>query len=340
LARLPCPLPALLKERHPQQQPKIMRCITSCYAPVYLDGNKLNLNIGGGAEFFYTYNSLLRVSGGYHFAYLDNLTNGDDTKAPSSYSDWQEYGTALKPTKSKRFGLMVSPTLVSWERDANYHITLGSAGYRTVAVTRVNGKILRSITGRFGYQVDDRIIQDKDGLPFKNTTPEYVYHYQGDSYTLTPSKLSFSSTRIRAEMAVIGVGLTTFRDVKITLDDDQYKGRREEKAQIDFFVDLLYAHKLSLQDMLYYHSLDFVTDEGRHLAQRLNLSTTPVSKTGVRIGYQVLTMYRKNFGTKFLLEGGVRPGIKADTKNANMYAQFTIGLIFGGRMALELKDDE
>lgn len=307
--------------------------------PLYIDGNRLNLNIGGGLDFFYTYNSHLRVSGGYHFAYLDNL-GGDNKKAPDSYSYLEEYGIPLKSNKSNRFGIMVSPTLYSWEKESNYHITLGSAGYRTVAVTRVHGKVMKAITGRFGYQVDDRIIQGKNGLPFKNTTPEYVYNFEGNTYTYTPANLSTSSTRLRSEMAVIGVGLTSFRDVKIALDDDQYRGRREEKAQHDLFVDLLYAHKISLQDMIYYHSLAYETEEHNHVPQRLNLATTPVSKTGVRVGYQVLTMYRPNLGTRVVLEGGFRPGIKTGDKNTNLYAQFTLGFIFGGRLALELKDDE
>ena len=136
-------------------------------------------------------------------------------------------------------------------------------------------------------------------------------------------------------MAVIGIGYTTFRDVKISVANDaHFSGRREERAQVDLFVDLLYAHKLSLQDMLYYHSLDNATDEGRHLAQRLNLSATPLTKTGFRVGYQVMSMYRPNFGTKILLEAGVRPGIKTEAKDTNLYGQFTIGFIFGGRMAM------
>jgi hypothetical protein len=306
--------------------------------PVYVDINNLNLNIGGGAEFFCTYQSKLRLSGGYHFAYGDHLT-GENTKAPES-SSISEYGTAVNTNKSFNYNVMVSPTLYSWEKESNYHITLGSAGYRTVAVTRVHGKVMKALTGRFGYQVDERIIQNESGLPFKNTTPPYVYHNEGQTYTFTPENLATSSSRIRAEMAVVGFAYTSFRDVKITLDDSQYKGRREEKAQHDLYVDLLYAHKLSLQDMVYYHTLYYATQEYRQIPQRLNLTTTKLNKTGVRAGYQVITMYKPNFGTKFLLEAGIRPGIKSEGKNGNKYVQFSVGFIFGGRAAIEQKNDE
>ena len=307
--------------------------------PVYVDINNLNLNIGGGAEFFCTYQSKLRLSGGYHFAYGDHLT-GENTKAPSS-GTLSEYGTAINTNKSFRYDIMVSPTLYSWEKESNYHITLGSAGYRTVAVTRVHGKVMKAITGRFGYEIDERIVQSEKGLPYKNTTPEYVYHSEGQTYTFTPDNISTSSSRVRAEMAVIGVGYTSFRDVKIALGaDEQYKGRREEKAQVDLFVDLLYAQKLSLQDMVYYHTLYYATQEYRQIPQRLNLSTTQLNKTGVRAGYQVLTMYKPNFGTKFRLEAGIRPGIKTEGKNGNKYIQFSVGFIFGGRMAIEQNNED
>lgn len=298
--------------------------------PVYLDGNKLNLNIGGGVEFFYTFKSDLRISGGYHFAYIDNLTNYGHTDAPGGDAD--NYGTAVKTYRSKRYGILVSPTIKKWEKEGSYHITLGSAGYRTIAVTRVHGTILRSLTGRFGYQVDDRIISSADGAPFITTTPEYEYHYEGDTYTLSPTNIYESTTRMRTDMAIIGIGYTTFRDIKITLDDDQYTGRREEKSQTDLFFDVMYANKISLQDMLYYHSLHNYTQEYKHLRQRLDLSATPLSKMGFRAGLQVLSMYRPNFGTKFLLEGGARPGLKGG-KMTNLYAQFTLGFVFGGRIA-------
>ena len=301
--------------------------------PVYIDGSKLNFNIGGGLELFYTFNSHLRISGGYHYAYLDNL-KGDDKNEHVSHYD--SYGAPVKRKKSSRFNILVSPTILSWEKEESYHITLGSAGYRTVAVTRVRGNVVRALTGRLGYLVDYRTVQSKDGLPFKTTTPEYVYHYENGDYTLPPTNLSTSTTMMESNIAVIGIGYTTFRDIKITLDDEKYTGRREEKAQTDLFVDLLYAHKLSLQDMIYYHSLDNVTKESDNIPQRLDLSATALNKMGFRLGYQVISMYHPHFGIKVVLEGGVRPGLKGgEQKNSNLYGQLTCGIIFGGRMAHE-----
>lgn len=301
--------------------------------PVYVDGNMLNLNLGAGLEFFYTYKSKLRVSGGYHFAYFDNATGSGHKGEP--YGGYESYGTPVKHKNASRVDLLVSSSILSWEQESKYHITLGRAGYRTIAVGRVHGSVFRALTSRLGYTIDNRVIEGKNGLPFQTTTPVYQYHYKGEVYPLEPTNLATSSTMMKSNIAVIGIGYTTFRDIKITLDDERYTGRREEKSQTDVFFDVLFAHKLELQDMVYYHSLDRISEESEHLPQRLDLSATALTKTGFRLGYQFLTMYKPHFGTKFTLEAGLRPGPKGIKKDTNLYGQITIGIIFGGRMASE-----
>lgn len=300
--------------------------------PAYLDVHNLNTNIGGGLELFYSFKSRLRISGNYHIAYLDNLGGDAEDKAPYG-STWNSYGIPVKSKKSSRLGILVIPTLHSWEKEKNYHIELGSAGYRAVAVTRVRANVMKALTGRFGYQVDNRLIQSKNADLFITNTPAYVYHDQDGTHTLTPNNMAASSTMMNSNIVVIGIGYTSFRDVKISLDDEKYRGRREEKSQADLFFDILYANKLSLQDMIYYHSVGNTMDGYRNLPQRLDLSATPLTKTGFRVGYQVLKMYRPNFGSKIILEGGLRPGPKNENKDTNMYGQITFGFVFGGRIA-------
>jgi hypothetical protein len=298
--------------------------------PVYVDGYKLNISVGGGLGFFYTMDSRLRISGGFQYAYLDNITNGGH-----SGGEWESYGLAVNSKNASSVNIMANSTILSWEKERNYHIVLGSAGYRTVAVTRVRGNVMRALTTRVGYQVDNRLIQSKNGNLFKTNTPEFVYHYEGNTYSLTPTNLGASSTMMKSNIVVVGIGYTTFRDIKITVDGERYNGRREEKSQNDLFFDVLFAHKLNLQDMIYYHSLNNVTDESKHLPQRFDLSATALNKTGFRIGYQAINMYQSHFGTKILLEGGLRPGPKNEQKDTNLYGQLTIGIIFGGRISYE-----
>jgi hypothetical protein len=172
---------------------------------------------------------------------------------------------------------------------------------------------------------------------FATKTPPYIFYSQGTSYTETPSNFQESSTMMQSGIIVMGLGLSTFRDIKISLDDNErYTGRREERTQSDFFIDFLYANKLMLQDMIYYHSIyNSNTGETGHLPQRLNMSATPLSKTGFRIGWQQLAMYGRHFGGKFGIEAGVRPGIKTGDFQSSVYGQVSFSLFFGGKLTSE-----
>ena len=297
--------------------------------PAYLDVHGLNLNIGGGAEFFYTWRSLLRISGGYYFAYADNIGGENHKGEPNE--DWVSYGTAVNVKPSSSIHLLLSPTISSWEKTDDYHITLGKADRNSIAVSRVSGTVLKAITGRLGYVVDKRMIETKNGIAFETNTPAFNYNYQGEVYPLRPENLDKGNTMMQSNIAVIGVALTTFRDMKITLDDDRYTGRRQEKSQTDVFFDLLYAHQLQFQDMIYYHSLEYPTQKQAkgHLPQRLDLSATPVNKLGARVGYQFIGMYKRNFGAKCLIELGLRPG--PSNAEGNLYLQITYGIVFGAK---------
>ena len=301
--------------------------------PLILDANKLNLNLAGGVELFYTFKSKWNLCASYRISYFDN-PKGEGQKG-EPYGTVDSYGTPLSYKKASAFQILGKANLIEWEKDTRYHITLGSAGYRRVAVTRVEGKVLHALTGRVGYMVDNRIIENEDGIAFKTNTPVYNYHYKNQVYPLDPTNLSTSSTMLGSNTIIVGIGYSTYRDIKIDLDDEKYRGRREEKAQTDLFLDLLYAHKLELKDMVYYHALYPFTQEYEHLPQRLDMKATTLSKIGARLGYQVLNMYRPHFGTKFVIETGMRPGPKAETATDNIYFQISIGILFGGRISHE-----
>jgi hypothetical protein len=313
-----------------RNEPSNMGLFGLIVTPVYLGGNRTSASVGGGIEGFYSYKSHLRITAGARIAYADNFSG--DSRKEEPVGDWNSYGIPVSSKKSSRLDVLAMGNILSWEKEKNYHIVLGSAGYRTVAVTRVRGKVMKALTGRLGYQFDNCAVADEMGV-FSTKTPAYTYYYQGTAYRKTPSNFQESSTMMQSGIIVIGFGLSTFRDIKISLDDETYKGRREERSQSDLFVDFLYANKLSLQDMIYYHSIynNTTTDENGHLPQRLDMSATPLSKTGFRIGWQQLGMYGRHFGTKFGIEAGVRPGIKTGDFQSSVYGQVSFSLFFGGK---------
>jgi hypothetical protein len=159
--------------------------------PVIVDANKLNLNVAGGLELFYTYKSRFNVTAGYRFSYLDNPSGQGQDGEP--YGTYDTYGTPLEYKKASRFEIITKTTILSWEKETGYHITLGSAGYRTVAVGRVEGTVLKALTARLGYQVDNRIIESKDGIAFNTSTPVYNYHFENEVYPLERTNLATSS---------------------------------------------------------------------------------------------------------------------------------------------------
>jgi hypothetical protein len=301
--------------------------------PAIVDINELNLNVAGGLELFYTFQSKFRVNAGYRFSYFDNPKGSGQDGEP--YGTVESRGVPMNYKKASQINVQASYSIMSWEKEGKYHITLGSAGYRTIAVGRVQGLLVRALTARLGYQVDNRIIESENGIPFKTTTPVFTYNHEGQSYPLERTNLATSATMMQSNIISAGVAFTTFRDIKIDLDDDTYKGRREEKSQTDLFLDVLYAHKLQLQDMIYYHALYPFTDEDIHLPDRIDLGSTALTKAGIRIGYQTINMYKPHFGTKILIEGGLRPGPKGESIGTNGYAQLTIGLLFGGKATQE-----
>jgi hypothetical protein len=133
---------------------------------------------------------------------------------------------------------------------------------------------------------------------------------------------------MRSNIISLGIGLSTFRDMKIKLDDPDYKGRREEKGQSDLYVDLLYAYAIKFQDINYWHA---VSDFGA-MPQRMNLDGTPVKKMGVRVGFQQMKSFNSWSGTRFRIEAGLTPGPDMYSLQDQWFLRFSYGFIFGGRI--------
>ena len=301
--------------------------------PAIVDVNSTNINIAGSLGFFYTFKSKWGVTGHYRYSYLDNPKGSGQDGEP--YGTVDSRGVPLAYKKASQIEIVVKSAFLSWEKSSKYHIQLGIAGPRTIAVGRVEGNIVRALTGRLGYQMDNRIIESETGIPYATNQPIYNYHHEGNVYPLERTFLTNSATMMQSNVVVAGIGYSSFRDIKLDIDDERYNGRREEKAQTDLFLDVLYAHNLKLQDMIYYHSLYPYTDEYNKLPERLDLTPTKLNKVGARLGFQSLVMYSPWFGTKYVVETGLRPGPKFDNFTGNAYFQITIGFIFGGRMALD-----
>ena len=303
--------------------------------PVIVNASSLNTNFSGGLGFFYTYESLFGLSVSYQQAYADDLagSNRDDITA----GDADSHGIPANYSKSSLLDVQTKTTVASWEKEGYYHLKLGRTrigGMAADVIGRTKGKIVRAITARVGYMVDNRLVESSsNGISYVNATPVYNYNFEGQIYPLTPTNLATSSTMVKAGVITAGIGYTSFHDIKIELLDDTYKGRREEKSQIDLFLDAMYAQSMTVQDMIYYHALEPVTGEYIHLPQRLDLSRTPVNRVGFRAGIQTISMYSPHFGLKTMLEVGERPGPQTMDKQEGFYLQATFGLIFGGRIS-------
>jgi hypothetical protein len=302
--------------------------------PVSVNVASLNLNISGGIGFFYTYESKFGLNVNYQRAYLDDLTGDNRGDGPSGDAD--SHGSPANRTKSSFLDIQTKFTAVSWEKEGYYRLKLGNTRIGRMpaeVVGRAKGKYLKAITARLGYQADHRLVESSGGIAYNNATPVYNYNFEGQVYPLSPDNLVTSSSMIRSGIITAGIGWSSFYDLKIELLDDTYKGRREQKGQDDLFLDVLYAHSMTVEDMIYYHALEPRTGEYEHLPQRLDISRTPVKKIGARLGYQTIAMYSPHFGVRSQLEVGIRPGPQTLDNKTGFYFQATLGLIFGGRIS-------
>ncbi|RBL89097.1 hypothetical protein DF182_21410 [Chitinophaga flava] len=290
-----------------------------------------NLNIGSGIGVFYTYRSLFGASLDYNYAFLDNM--GDKSGNKGKPGPNQSWGLPASYRKANRLELRTKLLLTSWEKQSSYHVVAGTTkiGGSTATVGgRIKARKLKGITLRTGFQLDNRVMDpDNSGTQmssFVTSTPPYQYHVDGQVEELSRN-LSSSTAMLHSGIAAVGIGLSTFTDLKVAFKDETYKGRSEEKTQHDLYIDMLYAPVLKVEDMIFYQSL---YEQGIHMPQRLDLSPTPLSRAGARLGYSVMGM-NNHFGIRYNLELGIRPGIKGNNISSNAYLQITAGFIFGGR---------
>lgn len=299
--------------------------------PLTVDLNAINLNFMAGIGAYYTYKSDVGVSAQYNFAYVDNLSGEHGATKPS---DWQSYGVPLKYKKATRLELQVKVPVLRFMKEGSYHLTMGKNSMGTIETGRLQGKIMRALTARMGYIIDSKIQEYSvnGGIPYQTTTPGY--QYPGQEYPQQFANLPTSSAMLESGIVTMGFGWSTFRDMKIKLTDPDYHGRRRESAQTDLYFDVLYAHKLGFQDMVYWHAIrDNWNQINESIPQRINLDGTPLRKIGARVGAQIISSYRKNFGLKIGLEGGINPGPRMPRMDDQLYCRLTWGIVFGGRIA-------
>jgi hypothetical protein len=296
-------------------------------ANIDMDGR--NMNMGLGLEGFYTYKSLLGVSLCGYMPYLDAIKNRTDEKPYG----WEMYGVPTKYQRMLRVELQTKLSVLTWEKKASYGIAVPSGIPGVAGVGNIKGKKLKAITARLGYHMENKTIENINGIPFATTTPPYTYYSAAypDGYPLTlgETSLSASNAMMRSHIIAAGIGLSSFRNMEVWL----VKQKRNDASagQRDFYVDLLYAASISLQDIVYNHRLPEGSDAV--IPQRLNLAATPMKKIGFRVGYEAINMIWRRVGTKFGIEAGMRPGPKMATSDDNSYFRLRMGLLFGGRAA-------
>lgn len=288
--------------------------------PVVLDAYKPNLSISGGIGVFYTYKSAFGVSLNTQMSYLENLDGIHGSDKPS----YQSYGVPVKNRASKRLELQTKFTLSSWTKEIKYpmHVSYTREGEMSGSVP---GTMLRAISGRLGFIHDLKKIEGNGVMPLETSKAPYVLHMDdGTDQELDRTGLKSSTAFLQSEVITAGIALSTYRDMKINLKDEQYKGKRDLKSQTDLFIDVMYAPSMKYEDLLYsYHVY-----QSNQMYEILPV-TSPFSRTGARIGYQSMSM-GKFFGTKYIIELGLRPGPTLPS-SANAYFQLTYGVVFGGR---------
>jgi hypothetical protein len=298
------------------------------FANIDLDG--MNMNMGLGLEGYYTYRSMFGVSLAGYMPYLDAIKNHTDD-VPNG---WERRGIPSKYQRALRIELQTKLNIVSWEKEASYGIAASSGIPGVAAVGSVKGKKLKAITARLGYHMDNKVVENDNGIPFASATPPFVY-YSGSYPEGLPLEsegmLGTSNAMMRSHIIAAGIGLSTFRDMKVWLTRE--KRHDQSAGQNDLYVDLLYAASLSFQDIIFYHYLP--EGNGTNLPQRLDISSTPVRKMGIRVGYEAVNMIWPRFGTKFGIEVGMRPGPEMQTTEDKAYFRIRYALVFGGRAAQE-----
>ena len=282
--------------------------------PLLAEIYPLNINARAGIGAFYTYESKFGISVSYQQAYVDDLA-GHHLDKPVGVDN---FGDAAGYKKMTLLDIQTKMTTVSWEKEVYYHLKLGNTkiGHTPAEVYgKMKGTIVRAITTRLGYQLDNRVVESSNnGIAWTTTTPTYNYHSSdGQVYPLTPSNLITSGAMLQSGIIAAGVGYSSFADMKIQLMDDTYTGRREEKSQFDVYVDAL-------------------PDNYGHMPQRLDVSSTPLQKLGWRLGFTSIRMWRPHYGIKTFAEIGMRPGPPTISSEEKVYGQLGFALIFGGRI--------
>jgi len=279
-----------------------------------IDYNAINFNISSSVGFYYTYKSKIGVTGLYTMAFWNDITGGRESTVGNS---WHAYGEPSDYKRMSNIDVRVKGAVISWTKERDYHLYLG---HDRVATTygKVKGEIVRALTVRGGYQLDNRVAGGDIGMPFATKTLDE----NGQPYSLSDTR-----AMMRSNIASVGIGFSAFRDMKIKLIDEDYKGRREEKGQSDVYLDFLYAHSIKFQDIIYNEP----DGQGDSRSILMDVSATPVRKAGFRLGYQFMKSYTSWSGRRFSAELGITPGPKLQMQD-QIFIRLKYGFIFGGRL--------
>lgn len=283
--------------------------------PAQLDisSSNLSLRVEGGA--YFNYKTILNISSQFNYAYLDNIGGTDDMKR----------GVPVGYAHATNFEVQGQYSIASWERPhANYNLKLSGNNEGKMKALAV-----KAFTSRVGFMMDNRVQErSNNGLPFATTTAPFVLHADRTVTTLAPDKLQYSAAMVKTDVVSVGIGYSVFKNVKLNVVDERFSGRKELTSRSDLYLDVLYAAKINVQDIIYYHDIAGSNDD---IPQRLNLAATPLRKVGARIGYQYIGFAKRNVGGKCLFELNYKPGLQIDQATAALGIKVSYGLIFGGK---------
>lgn len=308
-------------------------------SPIVADINSLNVNVRAGITAFYTYKSLFQINATYNYAYLDMAKVAGDIEAPNASSSSISKGIPSVTNNAVGIDVLTKTSLFSWQQEKKYHMQLGWGRFKNLGFATVygkfRGKISTAITGRVGYSYEQKMIKGSStgDVQFNNTTPPLAYHGKYKTTIFTPQDLGNAVGSMKTNTLVVGLAYSKFRDLKVQLADYRYKGKREVRSQTDIYIDALIGQKIDIQDIVYYHYLgdQRASYNTNYFPQRLDVSSTPVSKIGYRVGASALNMWTPNFGLRTHFEVGKRPGPAIKNGSQSVYLQMGFGFIFGGK---------
>ena len=304
--------------------------------PLQLDVHAMNISMNAALSLVYTYRSIFNIEAGYKIGWWDNMAGYPGNYINILNGATAGYGEPANYKRSNSLFAQSSISLLSWQKDGYYSQHLGFKKierYTAEVVGSAEGSYQKTLNLRAGYSQNNQLIQTDNTIPYVYALKDSTFEYNGQTYPLNDGNMPSSPTTIQFGMLSAGIGIVKYGDMKIELKDDEYGGTRESRSRTEYYIDVLYAPRINVGDVLY--NFDTEASAGDFgapaISQVIDVSNTPVRQLGFRAGVSTLSLSEKLIGFKTGFELGVRPGVNNGSMSENAYLMLKVGFIFGGK---------